>query len=134
MTESWYIYRGTGVPHDGINRLPSPPPWRDFDASRPSESIAPREYHGDISRRDVRRGLTYQVSTPEIETVNAALILRRPLLVTGPAGTGKSSLAYAVAYELQLGSVLRWSITSRSNLQDGLYRYDALARLQDTNL
>ena len=63
--------------------------------------------------------------------VNAALALRRPLLITGNPGTGKTSLAYAIAYELNLGSVLSWSITARSTLQEGLYRYDAIASLQD---
>jgi MoxR-like ATPase len=55
--------------------------------------------------------------------------LRRPLLVTGPPGSGKSSLAYAVARELRLGPVLRWNITSRATLHDGLYQYDPLSRL-----
>jgi MoxR-like ATPase len=63
--------------------------------------------------------------------VNTALYLRRPLLLTGKPGTGKSSLIEAVAYELRLGKVLRWSITSRSTLKSGLYEYDALARLND---
>lgn len=66
-----------------------------------------------------------------LNAVNAALYLRRPLLVTGKPGTGKTSLAYAIAYELKLGPVLTWSITTRSTLQDGLYRYDAIGRLQD---
>jgi MoxR-like ATPase len=66
--------------------------------------------------------------------VNAALYLRRPLLITGPPGTGKSSLAYAVAEELKLGEVLRWPINSRSTLAEGLYRYDAVARLRDASL
>ena len=66
--------------------------------------------------------------------VNAALYLRRPLLVTGKPGTGKTSLAYAVAYELRLGTVLPWYITARSTLQEGLYRYDAIARLQDVQM
>jgi MoxR-like ATPase len=66
--------------------------------------------------------------------VNAALYLRRPLLVTGKPGTGKSTLAYSVARELRLGPVLRWNITSRTVLKEGLYEYDALARLHDYNL
>jgi MoxR-like ATPase len=63
--------------------------------------------------------------------VNAALYLRRPLLLTGQPGTGKSSLIYAVAYELGLGPVLKWSITSKATLKNGLYDYDALRRLND---
>jgi MoxR-like ATPase len=70
----------------------------------------------------------------EIEMVNAALYLRRPLLVTGKPGTGKSSLAFAVAHELGLGNVLYWSITTRSSLQQGLYQYDAIGRLQESQL
>lgn len=67
--------------------------------------------------------------------VNAAIHLRRPLLVTGRPGTGKTSLAYAIAWELNLGPVLRWSISPRSQLQeDGLFQYDAIARLQDTQI
>jgi len=79
-------------------------------------------------------GATYRVGPQEIEAVNAALYLRRPLLVTGPPGVGKSTLAEAVARELKLGSVLRWPITTRSTLQDGLYAYDAIGRLQDVNI
>ena len=60
-----------------------------------------------------------------------SLSLRRPLLITGNPGTGKSSSAYAVARELGLGNVLKWAITTRSTLKDGLYSYDAIARLQD---
>jgi MoxR-like ATPase len=112
----WRLYRGAPEPHDGICRLPEPPPWRDFRA------------------REDTRGSTFRAGPREVEVVNAALCLRRPLLVTGPPGSGKSSLAYAVAWELQLGPVLRWSINSRSALADGLYRYDALARLRDANL
>jgi MoxR-like ATPase len=72
------------------------------------------------------------VSRPEeVEMVNAALYLRRPLLITGKPGTGKSSLAYAVAHELNLGEVLYWPITTRTTLKDGLYTYDAIGRLQE---
>ena len=72
---------------------------------------------------------TYLPSNDAIRQVNAALYLRRPLLVTGPPGTGKSTLAYAVAHELKLGPVLHWPITSRATLRQGLYEYDPLSRL-----
>jgi MoxR-like ATPase len=110
----WLIFQGTDKPHDGIKNLPEPPKWREF---------------GEEKER--QRGKTFQVRPNEVELVNAALYLRRPLLVTGKPGTGKTSLAYKVAQELQLGSVLQWAITTRSTLQQGLYRYDAIARLQD---
>jgi MoxR-like ATPase len=71
------------------------------------------------------------VDEDAIDLINAALHLRRPLFVTGKPGTGKSSLADAIAHELQLGRVLRWPITTRVTLLDGLYRYDAIGRLQD---
>src|SRR5215471_2638328 len=119
------IYRGTGVPHDDWY-LPPPPPWRRFggDASDVTESAGRRLGGMPVYRADQNA----------VELVNAALYLRRPLLVTGPPGSGKSSLAYAVASELGLGEVLRWSINSRSTLNEGLYQYDALARLRDANL
>ncbi|WP_375340747.1 AAA family ATPase [Okeania sp. SIO2C9] len=111
---SWKIFQGTPEqPHDGIKRLPKPSSWRDFSNSKE------------------QRGATYKSRGEEIDLVNAALYLRRPLLVTGKPGTGKTSLAYAVAKELQLGEVLRWNITTRPTLQEGLYRYDAIGRLQD---
>ncbi|BAZ22804.1 ATPase central domain-containing protein [Kalymmatonema gypsitolerans NIES-4073] len=84
-------------------------------------------------RRKEGRGKTFQVRPEEIEMVNAALYLRRPLLVTGKPGTGKTSLAYAVANELGMGEVLYWPITTRTTLRDGLYLYDAISRLQDAN-
>ena len=110
----WLIFRGTDSPHDGITNLPDPPNWRQFGEEKGNQ-----------------RGQAFQVRRNEIELVNAALYLRRPLLVTGKPGTGKTSLAYKVAHELKLGSVLLWPITTRSSLQEGLYRYDAIARLQD---
>lgn len=82
-----------------------------------------------VSPDRTHRAATYRATQETVQLVNAALYLRRPLLVTGPPGTGKSSLVYAVARELRLGPVLRWNITSRSTLHDGLYQYDPLSRL-----
>ncbi|MGW2210337.1 AAA family ATPase [Streptomyces sp. NPDC001781] len=140
MTESseWLIYRGAGEPHDGMSRLPPPPPWRDFSARGAGTAPEPGE-DGDGSR-DRRLGAhrhlaeLHRPGAEELEMINAALYLRRPLLVTGSPGAGKSTLAHSVAYELGLGEVLRWSIVSRSTLQDGLYHYDAIARLQDVQI
>jgi len=76
----------------------------------------------------------YLIGPDEADVVNAALHLRRPLLVTGHPGTGKSSLAHAVAHELALGRVLHWPVNSRSTLQDALYQYDAVGRLREATL
>ncbi|WFT94419.1 MoxR family ATPase [Bradyrhizobium barranii] len=118
----WKIYRKhADKPHNDIvakGRLPEPPIWRDFQA---------------LKTRKLR-GSNYKPSDREVEMVNTALLLRRPLLITGNPGSGKSSLAYAVAWQLNLGSVLWWPINSRSTLQDGLYTYDALGRLRDLNI
>src|SRR5258708_8436922 len=70
---------------------------------------------------------------PELmEAVNASLHLRRPLLLTGPPGSGKSTLVSLIAAEFQLGQPLNWHVTSRSTLVDALYLYDALGRLHAT--
>lgn len=119
----WRIFTGddTNRGEKGLNiarldSLPDPPPWRCF------------------ATLDRERARSFIPEPEHINRVNAALYLRRPLLVTGDPGTGKTTLVYAVARELGLGPVLRWSITSRSTLKDGLYEYDAVARLQDAYL
>ncbi|MGW7050748.1 AAA family ATPase [Streptomyces sp. NPDC054887] len=137
MTD-WRIYRGAGLPHDGVQRLPGPPPWRDFASVGPdADGSDPAATDPSAARRlGVQRRLVenHHPRPAEVDAVNAALYLRRPLLVTGNPGTGKSTLAQAVAHELGLGRVLRWPIVSRTALQDGLYRYDAIGRLQDVQL
>ncbi|MGN9836645.1 AAA family ATPase [Nonomuraea sp. H19] len=72
-----------------------------------------------------------KVDEREVIAVNAALFLRRPLLVTGSPGVGKSTLPYQVTRELRLGPVLRWPINSRTTLRSGLYEYDAIGRVQE---
>ncbi|MHC3467829.1 AAA family ATPase [Streptomyces sp. 7R007] len=124
------VYTGSGVPHDGIERLPPPPPWRTFDG----DPVLPSPYAADDDYRQQQRARSYQAEPAAVEMINAALLLRRPLLVTGPPGSGKSSLAYSIAHELQLGPVLRWSVVRASTLGSGLYEYDALGRIQEANL
>ncbi|MFL6123962.1 AAA family ATPase [Actinophytocola sp.] len=131
----WWIYRGTGRPMHDIqlpDLLPEPPPWRKFRGEPPSEPQTPPEDDFEAERRlgpefHLTEG---DVDPDEINMVNAALFLRRPLIVTGRPGSGKSALAYRIARELRLGRVLRWSITSRTTLESGLYEYDAIGRAQ----
>ena len=65
--------------------------------------------------------------------VNAAITLERPLLVKGEPGTGKTELARQIASALDL-PLLEWSIKSTTKAQQGLYEYDAVSRLRDSQL
>ncbi|MCB8975824.1 MAG: MoxR family ATPase [Ardenticatenaceae bacterium] len=116
-SKNWFIY-GNNEPQKQLKAVieKGPPSWRNFE----------------VTTR--RTAYEFQIGQEELEVVNTAIYLRRPLLVTGDPGTGKSSLAYSIAEKLGLGKVLTWPITSRSILKDALYRYDAIGRLQDANL
>ena len=124
--ETWKLYQGTGKLSDQAAELdlPDPPPWRKFWDPDTKEDVSPEAIQE-------LKAKSFKAHPNAIEMVNAALYLRRPLLVTGGPGTGKSSLAYSVAQELGLGLVLKWPITTRTTRKDGLYSYDAIGRLQD---
>ncbi|EPX80436.1 AAA family ATPase [Salipiger mucosus] len=79
-------------------------------------------------------GTTDYVSTDDLTmAVNAAITLERPLLVKGEPGTGKTELARQVASALGL-EMIEWSIKSTTRAQQGLYEYDAVSRLRDSQL
>ncbi|WP_460356039.1 AAA family ATPase [Actinoallomurus acanthiterrae] len=111
--------------------LPPPPPWRRFTGGpvQPPPPDEPDELDRRLGR--LADGRPRHADPEEADAVNAAIYLRRPLLVTGHPGVGKSSLAYRISRELKLGRVLRWPISSRSTRRSGLYDYDAIGRAQD---
>lgn len=81
---SWRIFTGQSSRKSEV-KIPPPPPWR------------------ELKKWSEHQARAWRPTAQEVELVNAALVLRRPLLVSGPPGSGKSSLAYAVAAELDLG-------------------------------
>ncbi|MFD4352077.1 AAA family ATPase [Nocardia sp. NPDC058518] len=131
---SWHVFLGGGEPRpqawDGV---PKPMSARAFDGT-------PLDYTpaGAVPQTERRLGTegigAHQLRPADLDVINAAILCRRPLLVTGAPGLGKSSLAYLIARELALGPVLHWPITSRSTLGDGLYTYDAMRRFEEAQL
>src|SRR3954466_8726117 len=74
------------------------------------------------------------VATPDLTAaVNAAVVLERPLLVKGEPGTGKTVLAEEIARGVG-APLIEWNIKSTTKAQQGLYEYDAVARLRDSQL
>ena len=76
---------------------------------------------------------TYVASPDLALAVNAAVTLERPLLVKGEPGTGKTELARQVAASLGL-PIIEWNVKSTTRAQQGLYEYDAVSRLRDSQL
>ncbi|MFE7960986.1 AAA family ATPase [Streptomyces sp. NPDC057413] len=124
----WRVFDATGRAPADPPPLPAPPPWRRFRGGPPQPP--PPDDPEAALRRLGPGDLAPQLDADEIDVVNAALVLRRPLLITGPPGVGKSTLAYLLARELRLGRVLEWNIVSRTALRDGLYVHDAMGRAQ----
>ncbi|MEF7613473.1 MoxR family ATPase [Aquincola sp. MAHUQ-54] len=80
------------------------------------------------------QGSEQYVATPDLMlAVNAAITLQRPLLVKGEPGTGKTMLAEEVAAALNM-PLLQWHVKSTTKAQQGLYEYDAVSRLRDSQL
>jgi len=121
MADDWKIFKGNGkkgsFDTEKFEKEFPPPPWRKKDNFLNQDEECP-----------------YEITEDEVDIVNASLYLRRPILITGEPGVGKSTLAYAIACELGLGEVLHWHINSTSTVENGLYSYDAIARLQDSQI
>ena len=75
----------------------------------------------------------YVASDDLAVAVNAAITLERPLLVKGEPGTGKTELARQVAAALEM-PIIEWNVKSTTRAQQGLYEYDAVSRLRDSQL
>jgi MoxR-like ATPase len=82
---------------------------------------------------DGRRLYPYIPPHELVEAANLAMFLERPLLIRGEPGCGKSLFASAIAYELGLPLTV-WNIRSTTRAADGLYTYDAIARLRDAQI
>ncbi|MED5530858.1 MAG: MoxR family ATPase [Pseudomonadota bacterium] len=79
-------------------------------------------------------GTNSYIATEDLKVaVNAAITLERPLLVKGEPGTGKTELAKQIASKLNL-EILEWNIKSTTRAHQGLYEYDAVSRLRDSQL
>ena len=144
----WKQFLGNGQSQP-LTTMPPAPAWRQFMADADFTKVAEESDRRwgavqNLADKDLRgkeRGESFRLEDVDtdayrdvLNAVNAALHLRRPLLITGKPGSGKTSLTYAVAHELKLGAVLSCPINARSTLNDLLYRYDAIARLQDAQL
>lgn len=80
------------------------------------------------------RGTADYIATEDLKVaVNAAVTLERPLLIKGEPGTGKTELAKQIAKGLGL-EIIEWNIKSTTKAQQGLYEYDAVSRLRDSQL
>ena len=79
-------------------------------------------------------GTKEYISTSDLTVVvNASIALEKPLLVKGEPGTGKTELAKQIATSLDL-EIIEWSIKSTTKAQEGLYEYDLVSRLRDSQL
>jgi MoxR-like ATPase len=131
-----------GAELDTAAPLQEAPPWRQFMARDVYEALHEedakdpwRKVRGISSGRAQQKAESYvfpsKACSELVLAVNAAIALRRPLLVTGLPGSGKTSLAFVIAAWLGLGPVLKWEVAPGKLLADALATYNPLARLQD---
>ncbi|MFN7898920.1 MAG: AAA family ATPase, partial [Synechococcaceae cyanobacterium] len=120
------------------------PPWRQFmpwdefqenhaiDANKRWQQLkAVRNPRAEHKANSFFLPETSKACQELVLAVNAALALRRPLLLSGLPGSGKTSLAFVIANWLGLGPVLEWPVTPGALLADALATYNPLARLRD---
>ena len=103
-------------------------PARGVTQSKKQDGL-PCEYLSDIPQTEE----PYIASEGLQRAVNLAIYLGRPLLLEGEPGCGKSRLARALAWNLQV-PFFQWYVTSSTRARDGLYFFDALRRLNDVQL
>jgi MoxR-like ATPase len=103
-----------------------------FELSRDEQF--PMLKRDDKSAGTIKRGKEYDPSEALQHAVNVALMLHKPLLLTGEPGTGKSDLAWHLAYHFGWGEVEHFATRTDSVATDLLYRYDSLAHFQKVNI
>lgn len=114
--DSWWIFKGSKK----LSDRPDSPSWR-FNKGSFSLNSGRFDYIFDEGNKE------------NIDIINSAIYLRKPLVITGEPGVGKSSFAYYLASSLGL-NLVKWSINSESSVKKGLYEYDILSRLNDSQL
>lgn len=103
------------------------PPWHYSETEPPITD-------GESHRYADRHPKHYLADEGLVAAVNTALLLDKPLLVTGNPGTGKSDLAERIAWEFELGPVLRFEAQSLSEAGELFYRFDLVGRLAESRL
>ncbi len=128
--EHYNFYKNRAEENEGFKpgeKKPLP-----FELSRDDQF--PMLKRDDKSAGTIIRGKEYDPSEPLQHAVNVALMLHKPLLLTGEPGTGKSDLAYHLAYHFGWGEVEHFVTRTDSVATDLLYRYDSLAHFHKVNI
>ncbi|MCG8314057.1 MAG: MoxR family ATPase [Pseudomonadales bacterium] len=103
-----------------------------FYSARKSDEIKPLDSRPDPVVKSLSNPAKYHASDELVAAVNVALILGQPLLLTGEPGTGKSQLAYHMAWRLNIEPVLTCQVRSTTTFNELFYQFDELARFRDS--